>query len=434
MPVFSVKKILFSFVMFVTSFFAAAQSEQFERALRQNKTVLPARLVEQQEDRKRGITMPTLNGFDESLTKYFIERYSKPAGLKWLISVLKDGSPYLAFIREEVAARNMPPELLYLPVIESGFSAKAHSSSGAAGFWQFMRNSIKPYMVIDDWKDERLDFWKATHAALSKLQSNYKDYSDWQLALAAYNSGSGAVNNVLKQTGIHNYWQLAAGKKLKSESINYVPKLIAIYYIASNPRKFGLDILSTPEEHLWTRVQVDNQINLSMLAEYAGIDYVMLHSANSELKFNLTPPNGHLLKVEVPYANAVQDVLNNPDLKLLKYHTHIVQTGNTLSAIAQHYGVSVEQIVKQNPGLKPDNLSLGQQIVIPAIQKPSTTEVSPAPSLQNYNWNGTWTVQKGDTLWSIAKSHNVKPDDLAAANGMTMTETLSIGKVLKVPK
>ncbi|MDR2841994.1 MAG: lytic transglycosylase domain-containing protein, partial [Spirochaetaceae bacterium] len=300
--------------------------DSFDRALRQKKTVLPQRLLDAQRDRMRDITFPTLYGLEEPLTQHFMEYYTRSGGLKWLAEVLESGAPYLAFIREEIAARNMPPELLYLPVIESGFVAKAYSSSGAAGFWQFMRNSIRPYMNITEWIDERYDFWKATHGALSKLQNNYNDYNSWDLALAAYNSGSGAVSNTLKKTGINDYWTLANQKLLKRESIYYVPKLIAIYYIVSNPRMFGLDLSSMPKEHLWTRINVDKQINLSMLAEYAGVDYNELRRSNSELLYNLTPPDNHLLKVKVADAEKIKAVLERDDIKLLKYYTYIIKS------------------------------------------------------------------------------------------------------------
>ncbi|GMO46321.1 MAG: LysM peptidoglycan-binding domain-containing protein [Termitinemataceae bacterium] len=418
----------------------------FDRSLRQNKMPLPERLIAAAQDRKRDIVLPSIDGLDHELTLHFIELYTKPQGLKWLSGVLKDGEPYLDFIRQEIAVRGMPPELLYLPVIESGFKATARSSSGAAGFWQFMRNSIKPYMVIDDWVDERLDFWKATHAALSKLQNNFKDYDDWALALAAYNSGSGAINSLLKQTGIHDYWKLADQKKLKRESIYYVPKLIAIYYIASNPRKFGLNISQAPTEHSWSRLSINKQINLSMLAEYAGIDYAELSKANSELKHNLTPPNEYLLKVKTEQIDAVQSVLNSDDIKLLKYYTYTIKPGDTLSALSVHYGVGVDQILAQNPGVRANALKLGASLIIPAYKEvgpyvfakqnppsaPQAPESTTAP-LQNYTYLGEWVVAKGDTLWSIARAHNVSTDILAAANNININSTLSIGQKLKIP-
>ncbi|GMO47765.1 MAG: hypothetical protein Ta2G_03360 [Termitinemataceae bacterium] len=355
--------------------FAAADTDE-QRHLRMRFEELPPRILQQRLDRERSTVQPTIPGLMEAQTQRFIERYSKPAGLKWLAEVLRSGAPYMAFIRSEIEARGMPPELLYLPVIESGFEAKAKSSSGAAGFWQFMSNSIKPYMVIDNWVDERLDFWKSTHGALSKLQSNYNDYNDWALALAAYNSGSGAINRVIKETGIHDYWQLAYSKKLKTESIYYVPKLIAIYYIASNPRQFGLPILEPANEYNWSRVYVDKQINLLLLAEFAGIDQNELMKANSEIKHYLTPPGGHLLKVRSEYVDAVQAVLDNADLQLLKSDTPLANAAG---------------------------------------------------------WNSTWVVQKGDTLWSISRYYNITVADLAAINGIEMNAILSIGQKIKVP-
>lgn len=150
------------------------------------------------------------------LIEKFRNRYLNEDGLRYLEAIMQRSSPYRNFIIEELRRENLPPELLFLPVIESGFSPKAVSKSGAVGIWQFMRNSIGGYDIhIDEWIDERRDPWKTSTAAVKKLKWNYNYYNDWYLALAAYNCGVGALDKAIKKAGSRNYWYLAEKKILK---------------------------------------------------------------------------------------------------------------------------------------------------------------------------------------------------------------------------
>ncbi|MDR2445183.1 MAG: LysM peptidoglycan-binding domain-containing protein [Spirochaetaceae bacterium] len=410
----------------------------FYRPLRQNLSGPPDRIQHQQQDRLRFPVIPAIYGLDKPLTETYIKRYSSPSGLKWIGSVMKNAEPYLSFIRNEVERRGLPAELLYLPVVESGYTGTAQSSSGAAGLWQFMLNSVRPYMTINEYVDERMDFWKSTHGALSKLEENHKAYNDWALSLAAYNSGSGAINRLIRETGVNDYWVLAEKKHLKNESIQYVPKLLAISWIVSNPRKFGLDVSWKPQRIEWIRLPVGREADIRVLADRAGINRAELVKMNSELRSYVTPPEGYMLKVRKSDAEAVELVLGNSEIKLVDSYFYSIRSGDTLSVLAEYYGVSVNQILSQNPGIQPDSLKIGSTISIPAVKDKAPyagqgmnthleekKQDSPPPSV--------WTVQKGDTLWSIARSHGTSPETLAKANGILLSDTLKIGMQLKLP-
>jgi membrane-bound lytic murein transglycosylase D len=393
-----------------------------------------------QQDQTRGT--PSIAGLDQALTRQYLQRYSERAGLAYLEKVMERAGPYLAFIRREVEERNMPPEFVYLPVIESDFQPTAVSRSGAAGLWQFMRNSIRGYgMGITDYADERMDFWKSTQGALKKLEDNYQQLGDWPLALAAYNAGLGAVNRLVGQTGIRDYWSLSEKRLLKTETIHYVPKLLAVSHILSNLRRYGLSP-PWPEDPQWTRLQMDRSVDLDLLAHYTGVDGDMLKKGNAELRHGITPPvGGYQLKVPGADAPAVLAALESRDLPLIRYHFHTIAYGDTLSALALRYRVGVEQILEANPGTDARFLRIGLQIRIPASagsdpptpESAAAAESGTAPLNSGLAFEGAHLVRRGETLWAIARLYQVDPRLLAEANGMGLEDILREGRILKTP-
>jgi membrane-bound lytic murein transglycosylase D len=343
------------------------------------------------------------------------------------------GGPYMAFIRREIEARGLPPELIYLPVIESQYLPSALSRSGAAGLWQFMKNSIGPFdMKVNDWMDERRDFWKSTQGALRKLEENYNHLGDWALALAAYNSGLGAVNRIIRSSGTRDYWLLSEKKLLKTETIHYVPKFLAVAYILSNTRRFGLQS-RWPRDPQWVRVAAERSADLNILAAEAGVDPETLKSANRELAFNVTPPGGnYYLKVRAADAERVAAVLARKDLQLIKYYFHTIRSGDTLLALANHYGITVAQILDANPGTQARYLRLGGRLLIPAF-KDAEPFRRPAAQGEGLVFEGNHLVKRGETLWSIALAYDVDPEVLAEVNGMSLDDILREGRSLKTP-
>lgn len=370
---------------------------------------------------------------DNALVAKYLAQYSSPEGRKWLQAVMRRGAPYLPYIRGRIAERGLPPELAYLPVVESAFLPTAVSRSGAVGLWQFMKNSVTPAtMKIDDWADERRDFWKSTDGALKKLEENYRYFKDWPLALAAYNAGLGAVSRAMKGAGGADYWELSERGKLKTETRHYVPKFIAISAILSDSRAYGLD-LGWPEDPRWTRVPVGKTVDLSLLAEKSGVPLKTLQEGNGELRYGVTPPgSGYFLKVPAAYERAVAETLARKDLQLIRYYFHVVRSGDTLSALSRHYGVSVDMIERSNPGLQARYLKLGAKILVPALKDvgPYQREKAGGASIA---FNGTHLVKKGETLWSLALAYDVDPELLAEANGLELSSVLREGRTLKTP-
>jgi membrane-bound lytic murein transglycosylase D len=307
-------------------------------------------------------------GFEKEVTLSFVNLYSKGGNKTWLLDALERGGPYMAFIKMRLAEKNIPEDILYLPVIESAFVQTVVSRSGAVGLWQFMRNSMAPWLQSTDWIDERRDFWASTEAALAKLQWNYTETKSWPLALAAYNSGLGAISAIMKKYPGKSYWELAALQALKTESLYYVPKLLAVSYLASNPRRTGFEEF-WPEWVDWDQVTIGRQADLGILAEIAGIDAGELRRVNAELRYNTTPPDpSYKLKVRAEVKDRLSEALAQTSEPLVRSYIHIIKSGDTVYGLSRSYGVPAEHIFGANPGLNERALQIGHRLLIPALK------------------------------------------------------------------
>jgi len=314
-----------------------------------------------------GYTLLTKSSIENPLTMRYIAYYSSPEGIAYLNKVLERGNIYMPFIKEVIKKRNLPIELLYIPIIESGFQITAKSKSGATGLWQFMMNSISPFGIkVNEYIDERRDFVKSTKGALQKLEDNYKTLGSWELAVAAYNCGLGQITRTAQRTKTRDFWELVQKKELRQETEHYVPKLIAVTYVLSQPRKFGINIWHKPFE--WVAIPLQRQISLDVLAEEAGIERDLLRKLNAELLHGVTMQDNsrHLIIPAAHYEN-INRVLEREDLKLLRFSYHIVNKGDTLWGMSRLYGTSLDLIEQHNPGISNRYLRIGETVVIPAF-------------------------------------------------------------------
>ncbi len=377
--------------------------------------------------------------------------YLTSGGKKWLQAVMERALPYIAYVEKKVEELKLPKELIFLPVIESGYSPFAVSRSGATGIWQFMRNSISGYdMAISDWLDDRKDFMKSTDAALLKLRENYNTLGDWPLAIAAYNAGLGAVSRAVKASGSDttDFWSLYESKKLAREPLSYVPRFLAVASILRYPTLHGLPD-EWGEKNDWTTVETSRQVDLSILAEKAGIPLDILKCGNAELRYNITPPvDTHTVKVPAEKAEAAKTVLEDTNSPLMNYTIYKVKSGDTLSKIAQTYKTPISLILKANPGVNVNKIAVGQVLMIPRISGDSaasgsskadnTTSTSTSTPSANTNASAklsytTYTVKKGDSLSKIASLFSTSVSAIAKDNGISPNSIIRIGQKLKVP-
>ena len=387
-----------------------------------------------------GFTMLTPYALSQPVTQRFITRYTSPIGIDFLQHTLERGGLYLPFIKEEVERRNLPHELIFLPIVESSFQSTAISRSGAAGLWQFMMNSIGGRgMLVNEFVDERKLFINSTRGALQKLEDHYNNFGSWPMALAAYNSGPGAVGRMIQRTGINDYWELSRRGEFREETVNFVPRLLAIAYVLSQPERFGINFPSETTE--WTTIPLENQVSLSVLAAESGADPELLKRLNAHLLLGVTPPlENYPLVVPLSHFDEITSALQRGGNELLRFHRHIIRYGDTLWALSRHFGVTLGLIEQYNPGINSRFLRIGETILIPMFHDtlPQAAAVSAPPpaaqvAAQNVLFDGTHIVKSGETLWSLARTHGISPQALAEANNMDLNQILSVGRALKVP-
>ena len=362
--------------------------------------------------------------------------------LKWNIShptyladLFNRAEPFLYFIVEELEKRNMPTELALIPAIESAYKPHATSRSGAAGLWQFIRSTGKHFGVRQSWwYDGRRDALASTYAALDYFTELHNKFDgDWFLALAAYNAGQGtvqrAINKNIRKGRPTNYQNL----DLRSETKRYVPKLIALKKIISNPQRYGVDLRAIQNRPYFEVVNLPRQTNLENLINETGIDGQLFRHLNASYLQWATPPEGpHRfimpLSLHPETTMALKKLSEAPHIE---YQRHLISQGDNLGSIASRYGVSVDAIKRQND-IQGSFIRAGNTLVIPIMRNPAIdTSVTQAPK-QNQSQRVIHRVVKGDTLWSISRRYKVQLDQLLAWNQLTATSILKLNQALLV--
>lgn len=345
-----------------------------------------------------------------------------------LIAALERAARFLPLIRQQLLQSQLPQDLAFLPLVESAFQTHARSRAKATGLWQFMAGTARLYQLrCDGLIDERLDPYRSTQAALAHLADLYAAFGDWELALAAYNSGAGRVERALRRAkGARDFWSIR--QFLPRETRNYVPAFWAALIVVKQRERFGLP--SFPEQP-WCRevVAVEGALDLEVLAERGGWDLATLRELNPALTRGLTPPQG-AYEVAVPCGQgelARGVIAAIPPAERVKRLFHTVKAGDTLAAIARRYRVPVEAIMAANAITNPRTLRIGRELVIPkagwspkSASVPRTQE-KPSSRAQSDRNPLRYRVKPGDTLYSIAKRHGVTVEAIRAKNNLSGT-------------
>jgi membrane-bound lytic murein transglycosylase D len=273
--------------------------------------------------------------------------------------------PMMATVLEEAG---LPEDLVYLSLIESGFSPSAYSKAKAVGPWQFIRTTGVRYgLRIDSWIDERRDPLKSTRAAAAYLKDLHEQFGEWFLAAAAYNAGERKVENAIQRSQTNDFWLLSQTKtSLKEETRNYVPKFLAAALIASAPESYGFNDLVYEAPTDYDEVVTHRPLTLQMVASLARTAVDNIKELNPALLRHATPPNEKDFRLRVPAGSG--EIFNRAytakfDSTKVTTITHKVKRGETLATIANRYHQHASQILELND-LKTTQLRLGQELLI----------------------------------------------------------------------
>jgi membrane-bound lytic murein transglycosylase D len=359
----------------------------------------------------------------------------------YLDRTFKRGERYFYHIVNEIEARGMPLELALLPVVESAFNPVAYSRARASGLWQFIPATGRRYGLKQNWYyDGRRDVVAATTAALDYLQFLHAEFDgDWLLAVAAYNCGEANVGRAIKRNR-------AAGKpidffslKLPRETRAYVPKLLAMRRLVADPAAHGLIFSPIANQPYFAKVATGGQLDLHVAADLAELPKEELLALNPAFNHWVTDPDGphHLLVPLDRETRLTAGIAALPPQERVRIVYHRVRPGDTLGGIADKYNISVAALRSTNK-IRGTLIHPGQDLLVAAAPRAGdakfVVEAEAAdPEPIRTASSGKHRVRRGDTLWSIAKSHGVSLDRLATTNGLNRNGTLTIGQTLKIP-
>lgn len=352
---------------------------------------------------------------------------------------------YEMMIRDKLREHGVPEDMVYLALIESGFSNSAVSRSRATGMWQFMKGTGKLYgLRIDSWVDERRDPFRSTDAAARHLADLRDRFGSMYLAAAAYNAGAGKVGRGLKRLGDDeeeednpdaDFFRLYDTRFLRRETKDYVPKLIAAALIAKQPEKYGFPRLEGIDALQLDSVIVPDATGLDVIARLADTTTAAIRELNPQYLRGVTPPRStSVVRLPLGKGDTVSVLYAAmPAKDRITFVEHVVTRGQTLGGIAKIYGVSTATITAANPGVKAKSLRAGTRIVVPTsgARLPST-ETTRSSSATTVSSSGMYTVRSGESLWTIGQKFNVSVAQLRDWNGLSSTAGLKAGQRIRV--
>jgi len=282
---------------------------------------------------------------------------------------LNRAQPYLADFRAIFREQGLPEDLVYLPIIESGFRTHAVSRARATGMWQFMAATARLFGLRVDWQvDERLDPYKSARAAARYLDYLFENFKDWYLVLASYNGGPGRIQRAINRLGKRDFFAIAASSHLVRETKNYVPAFLASLIIAKDPEGHGFTVNSRQSPFTGSiTVTVPSPVSLDNLAKNSGVPGDEIRRLNPELLQDFTPFNQKTYELRLPaeaQTTTLSDLQRLPPEKELFVGWYKVKKGDTLYGIARQFRTTVQHLKNANK-LRSNLIKPGQQLLIP---------------------------------------------------------------------
>ena len=344
-------------------------------------------------------------------------------------------SPFLFEIVEEIERRGLPMEFALLPMVESTYNPNAYSRQHAVGLWQFVGATGSSFGLQQDWWfDGRRDPLASTHAALDYMEQLYKQFDeDWLLAIAAYNTGEGNLRRAIRnrEEEVINFWTL----NLPGETEAHVPKLLALSAIIADNEAWGIEIVPLANEPVLRSVEVGTQIDLSQAARLAGIEYEQLRALNPGYLQWATHPD-QPQKMRLPFENAalLEGALVGIDKRdLLTWDRYEIKPGDTLGAIARKLNTRVD-ILQTFNSLVGSRIRAGESLLIPRTNDPELLTSAPRMTIETARQlpqaPQQYKVRNGDNLWVIARRFQLRSQEIAEWNQISLEELLQPGQVL----
>lgn len=350
---------------------AAVQAERYEGPVGSSNEDLDEELEEFLSDESETILTERVD-FDipivmnERVDYYidYFQRRVRSSFEKWLARAPQ----IVPYLRARFRQEGLPEDLIYISLIESGFSPLATSRANAVGYWQFIASTGRRYgLRIDRWVDERRDLELSTEAAIAYLKDLHEMFGSWYLAAAAYNSGEGRIQRAIERYGSEDLWELSEFSYLREETKDYVPKLIAATMIAREPERYGFtNVRPLPAAEVDV-VSVPPSTHLARVAEGAETTEETIRTLNPQLRGRATPPGGDT-SVRIPrgagqsFSERFAAARARP---VPVERTHVVRRGESPSAIARRYGVSTRELMELNGIRNARHLRAGQRLRLP---------------------------------------------------------------------
>ncbi|HTO92413.1 MAG TPA: LysM peptidoglycan-binding domain-containing protein [Candidatus Sulfotelmatobacter sp.] len=356
---------------------------------------------------------------------------------------LKRSGRYMSLFRTILQREGLPPDLVHLVFVESGFNLNARSVSHAVGPWQFVRSSARLFgLDVNQWVDERKDPEKSTVAAARYLKHLYSIFGDWPLALASYNAGEGTILRAIKSQGTTNYWDL----KLPRQTEDYVPQFMAVLAISRDPVKYGFDDVELDDPMEFDEVALKGAVDLRSVARLAECGVDELKELNPAVVRHALPGKDGITTVRVPrgkgelISSKLQAGASIPLADVTVRHR--VRSGETLQAIANQYHVSAQALARANGIGRKRPLRRGMVLAVPASRdldapllvdasdpRASTSYVPPRELKVPAQLSGqstaegrtTHVVHRGETLASIADQYGCSASDIRRWNHLSTT-------------
>ncbi|PYS82074.1 MAG: hypothetical protein DMF67_14195 [Acidobacteria bacterium] len=348
---------------------------------------------------------------------------------------LRRSGQYMAMARKIFREEGVPEDIVWLGQVESSWRPTARSEAAASGLWQFIpgtgaRFSLRQTAYID----ERNSYEKATRASARYLKWLHDRYNNWELAMAAYNTGEGNVDRAIGRAGVSDFW--AIYPYVAQQTRNYVPNILAVILIAKSPEKYGFRNVQRMSPLAYDTISVPSATSLDLIASLSdtSVDYV--RSLNPELRRDMTPP-GEAYTVRVPAKRGRQivDLLKRIPVERRNQVARVVQAapGESFESVAGRAGVSAAQLQQWNAGV---NLAKGGALVVPAgggFVRTLKTYERPTGGGAAGSSLVTVTARGGETIAQIAARYSASVEEVAKLNGVTPDAPLARGQQIKVP-